>query len=135
MGPPFRAPIIHPFALPRPPSSAAPWRPLSSAAARPLASELAQATSSPFPRAATTCLEAGYEGNTAHAPGHPRTLHSPECRGWVDSRSSTPTLASYLQQLHVAGGEPATEPVVLLTFPPTAVRDLEQREQLARSKA
>lgn len=46
-----------------------------------------------------------------------------------------PALAPYLQQLHVARREPATEPVLLLAFPPAAVRDLQQRDQLARGEA
>lgn len=46
-----------------------------------------------------------------------------------------PALAPYLQQLHVARREPAAEPVLLLAFPPAAVRDLQQRDQLARGEA
>lgn len=46
-----------------------------------------------------------------------------------------PALAPYLQQLHVARREPAAEPVLLLAFPPAAVRDLQQRDELARGEA
>ncbi|DAA18764.1 TPA: hypothetical protein BOS_18862 [Bos taurus] len=40
-----------------------------------------------------------------------------------------------LQQLHVARREPAAESVLLLAFPPAAVRDLQQRDELARGEA
>lgn len=49
--------------------------------------------------------------------------------------SQFPALAPYLQQLHIARWEPAAEPILLLAFPPTAVRDLQQRDQLARGEA
>lgn len=59
-----------------------------------------------------------------------------QARGGREPRvSQPPGLAPYLQQLHVARREPAAEPVLLLAFPPAAVRDLQQREQFARGKA
>lgn len=46
-----------------------------------------------------------------------------------------PGLVPYLQQLYIARWEPAAESVLLLAFPPAAVRDLQQRDQLARGEA
>lgn len=128
--------LHHPRALPRPPGSAAPWWPLSSTAARPPAPELAQATSSRFPPSSHDVLRRPGRRRTLSTPQPlPRTLRPPKREGLEGSGCPTQALAAHLQQLHVAGGEPATEPVVLLAFPPSAVRDLKQREQLARSEA
>ena len=78
----------------------------------------------------------GDSGPTGAAPESPVPATGLRARGGLEPRTSqTPALSPYLQQLHVARWEPAAEPVLLLAFPPAAVRDLQQGDQLACSKA
>ncbi|KAB1265118.1 hypothetical protein Cadr_000018591 [Camelus dromedarius] len=147
--------------LPQTAGSAALWRLRPPPErARPLAPELIQATSSRFLGAATMCsrgpARGALGGRAPHCPrpeerpppsrllgargpgsGAPREGVAPVCMHAEDGCPglSAPALASYLQQLHVARWEPAAEPVLLLAFPPAAVRDLQQRDELARGEA
>lgn len=48
------------------------------------------------------------------------------------SRPAPGPSRTHLEQLHVAGREPASAPVFLLALPPAPVRDLQQRDHFAR---